>query len=106
MEGKVQDSRAFYLLPMVVDGLWEGLLRRIVVVAEGHQGGDAGVGSGDGPKLVGVNAVKVHVAVDESGEDEFPGSVDVAVGGRQEVFGANGGDFIVYYGNAGVVDLR
>ena len=53
------------------------------------------MGGSDGAELVGVAAVEVDVTVDEAGEDELAGGVDIAVGGREQVIGANGDYLLV-----------
>ena len=98
VEGKVGDGGALHLLAAAVDGLGQGLVALQVVGAEGDQGGQSGVGGGQGSQRIVVVAVQVDMAVNEAGQDEHAGGVNVVVRRGQQVLRANGGNLFAVNG--------
>jgi hypothetical protein len=77
-----------------------------IVHRKWDDGGQSGMGGGDSAGLIVVVSTKMDVAVDGSWEDQFTRGVDVLVGGRQELIGADGDDLFTADGKAGLVCLR
>ena len=105
MEGKVREGALLDGLAGAVRGLGQGLVAVELVGAEGDQRGEAGMGGGEGTQGIVIMAVEVDVAVDEAGEDELAGGVDVVVGGREVRLGADGDDFFAGDGDGALVHL-
>ena len=105
MEPKIHHGGGLNALPGPVDGRGEAFITLQCIVAKWDQRGQTGVGRGLSPQGVAVMAVEMDVTVDKSRQDELALGIYIAVGGREQLLGSQGDDFLAGDGYGRLVYL-
>ena len=105
VEGEVGEGALLHGLAGAMRSLGQGFVALQLIRAEGDQRSEAGMGGGQGPEGVVVMPVQVDVAVDEAGQDELAGRIDVVVSRRQVSLRPDGDDLLAGDGDGTLIYL-